>query len=727
MRMLARRGIHDVAAADAYLHPDLQPSTRYPGLEPAVARLQGAVANHEPICVWGDFDADGQTATAVLVSALRALGAPVTYYVPVRAREGHGVHVDGLRAVLDEGAKLVLTCDTGIAAHEAVAYAKTRGVDVLITDHHDLGDSVPAAFSVMNPKLLPPGHPLAQLSGVGVAYKLAEALLETCGRESGVGLDLVGIGLIADLATLTGETRALAQEGIRALHTTSSVGLQMVAELAAVNLGAATEDTIAYALAPRLNAVGRLGDANEAVELLLTEDRIRARVIAAQVEGLNTQRRLLSAQVFEAAEERLKANPSWAGKPVIVLDHATWPAGVLGIVAARLCERYRKPAILLSGPADGTLQGSARSIEGLHITRAIAAQKRYLSAFGGHPMAAGLSLRADLLPTFRKGIETTIQEMLQNLELAEECLQIEDWMPLNGISQEMANQLERLAPYGSGNPLPVFAARALSVQSSRPIGAEHLHHKLTVTDRDGVAQELIWWNSRLEELPGGRFDLAFTVRARSFQGVPGVAVELRDVRPTEDREIRVDVPQIEVVDLRKAGPSLALPEGCLVWAEGADSSRGLDRYHLQPANDFAIWTAPAAPGDLREALAMVRPRRVYLLARESGGVSSAETFLKRLAGLAKFALAHRGGETSIAQLAAACAQRELTIRLGLEWLVAGGHVQLESSGDDVQLSPSGAKTDATLRRDLQNSLRSLIEEAAAYRSHFRKAPAKTLF
>jgi single-stranded-DNA-specific exonuclease len=472
--------------------------------------------------------------------------------------------------------------------------------------------------------------------------------------------------------------------------------------------------------------VGRLGDANEAVELLLTEDRIRARVIAAQIEGLNTQRRLLSAQVLEAAEERLAANPSAAAEPVIVLFQATWPAGVLGIVAARLCEHYRKPALLLSGPADGNLQGSARSVEGLHITRAIAAQKQWLSAFGGHPMAAGLTLRADLLSDFRRGLETTVREMLKTLDLSEECLEIEDWIPLSGISSEMASQLERLAPYGAGNPQPVFATRALSLQSSRAIGAEHLHHKLTVTDPNGVAQELIWWNSRVDELPKERFDLAFTVRATSFQGVPGVSVELRDFRPTKGSEVRVQEPHIEVVDLRRAGESPELPAGSLVWAEGTDASHGYDRYHLQPAHDFAIWTAPAAPGDLREALATVRPRRVHLLARAPGG-GNVQAFLKRIAGLAKFALAHRGGVTSIPQLAAACAQRELTVRLGLEWLAAAGHVGHVYSGNDVRLMKAGAKADEDLRHDLQNSISSLVEETAAYRSHFRTAPAETLF
>ena len=268
---LVRRGINDTASARAFLHPDALPSTPFPNIEPAVERINLATRNKETICVWGDFDVDGQTSTTLLVQTLQAIGANATYYIPIRGKESHGVHIESLKPIIDNGAKLILTCDTGITAHEAIDYANSRGVDVVVSDHHDLGETLPNAKAIINPKLLNSDHPLANLAGVGAAYKLAEALLAT--RYSNIEsrassselLDLVALGLIADVALLKGETRALAQKGIEALRETKRLGLKAMAELAGANLETLTEETIGFTFAPRLNALGRLSDANPAV------------------------------------------------------------------------------------------------------------------------------------------------------------------------------------------------------------------------------------------------------------------------------------------------------------------------------------------------------------------------------------------------------------------------------------------------------------------------------
>ena len=284
---LVRRGIKSPIVAQAFLHLGATPFTPFPGIEKAVTRIHSAIQDRQSICVWGDFDVDGQTSTALLVQALGAMKANVTYYIPIRGKEGHGIHIETLKPIIDNGAKLIVTCDTGITAHEAIDYANSRGVDVVVTDHHDLGETLPNANAIINPKLLPEGHPLANLAGVGVAYKLAEALLiENHKSEIENLLDLVALGLIADIALLKGETRLLAQLGIQALRETQRPGLKVMAELSGTNLETLTEETIGFTFAPRLNALGRLGDANPAVELLITQDPARARVLATQIEGL---------------------------------------------------------------------------------------------------------------------------------------------------------------------------------------------------------------------------------------------------------------------------------------------------------------------------------------------------------------------------------------------------------------------------------------------------------
>ncbi|MDP2777465.1 MAG: DHHA1 domain-containing protein, partial [Anaerolineales bacterium] len=378
---------------------------------------------------------------------------------------------------------------TGITAHEAVEYANSRGVDVVITDHHDLGETLPNAVAIVNPKLLPKNHPLANLAGVGVAYKLAEALLdggrwtmddETRSTVNGLSsddlLDLVALGLIADVALLKGETRSLAQKGIEALRETKRLGLKVIAELSGTNLETLTEETIGFTFAPRLNALGRLGDANPAVELLLTQDPARARVLATQIEGLNAQRRLLTSQVYEAAEAQLKANPDLLSEPAIILSHPNWPGGVVGIVANKLVDRYHKPAILLNESEDGILRGSARSVEGLHITDAIATQKDILRGFGGHPMAAGMAFDADKLTEFRRGLGKAIEKQLGEVVFEESTLQIDAWLEFDELTLELANSLEMLAPFGAGNPALTLASRSVQLKSVSTIGKtkEHL-------------------------------------------------------------------------------------------------------------------------------------------------------------------------------------------------------------------------------------------------------------
>ena len=483
---LIRRGFTTPDVARAFMHPDSLDSTAFPNIEPAVERILLAIRKKELVCVWGDFDVDGQTSTTLLVQTLQSLGANVIYYIPIRGRESHGVHIESLKPIIESGATLIVTCDTGITAHEAIAYANSGGVDVVITDHHDPGETLPSAAAIVNPKLLEQGHILSNLAGVGVAYKLAEALLRSkdFSRLEGATevattlLDLVALGLIADVALLKGETRALVQRGIQVLRKTQRLGLKIMAELSGTNLETLTEETIGFTFAPRLNALGRLSDANPAVELLLTDDPARARVLATQIEGLNAQRKLLTSQVYGAAEGLLKQNPQWLMEPAIILSQPNWPGGVVGIVANRLVDRYHKAAILLTESEDGILRGSARSVEGLHVTEAIASQKDRLLGFGGHPMAAGLSLSKENLPDFRKGFGKAVEKQLGSTIREEPTLQIDAWLNLNDIRLELATALEMLAPFGAGNPSLTLATRNVKMKSVTTMGKAREHLKL---------------------------------------------------------------------------------------------------------------------------------------------------------------------------------------------------------------------------------------------------------
>jgi len=734
---LIKRGIITPGEIQAFLDPNLYMPTsgmEIPGMPIAVDRLETAIRQNEPICIWGDFDADGQTATTVLVQTLQVLGADVTYHIPVRAVESHGVKIPNLKKVIDNGAKLIVTCDTGISAIEAVDYARSRDVDFVITDHHDLPDSLPNAVAVTDPKFLPDGHPLGTLAGVGVAYKLAEELLgrSKTNFQPDELLDLVALGLVADLALLRRDTRFLVQRGLEHLRRTRRLGLTTMMEIAELNPAHLTEEHIGFVLGPRLNALGRLGNANPAVELLTTSDRIRARVLATQLEGLNVQRKLLCDQVFRAADAQLRDDPSLLNHQVIILAHPSWPGGVIGIAASKIVEQYGKPAILFATPPGEPARGSARSIEDLNITAAIAAQKDILIGYGGHPMAAGLSLDADKLPEFRRRMSITVETMLGTSRIEEATLEIDGWVNLNDASLELSEQLEKLSPFGPGNEKLILATHGLTVKDKVEIGKNKEHLKLTVEDETGNHQEVLWWEGRVEDLPAGQLDLAFTLRASDWRGTRRVQLEWVDFQLKDEKSVDIKRTKPEVIDYRSRENQLELlkelPENTLLWAEGTDNKRvgGQDRCKLKETDSLAIWTTPPSMEVFRVVLDSTHPKRIFLFAVDPD-MDEPNRFLERLAGLVKYAVNHKDGITNFFELAAACSQEEEVIRRGLDCLAKRGQVKVViATGGQIKLSLSSEGKLDQESENIFSEIQSLLKETSSYRSHFTRADKDSL-
>ena len=748
--ILVRRGFGELSAAKAFLDPDEYTPTdgwEMPDLRVAVDRVNQAKNKGESICVWGDFDVDGQTSTALLVQTLRAIGADVHWHIPVRATESHGIKIPYLKEVIDNGAELILTCDTGVSEVEAVDYANSRGVDVVITDHHDLPETLPNAVAVVDPKRLPEEHPLATLPGVGVAYLLAKKLLEN--REKKVGknekqntqhatrntfhvsrltpadlLDLVALGITADVADLYGDTRYLLQRGLIALRQTNRIGLQTLYELAGINPLTVNEGDIGFGIAPRMNAIGRLGDANIMVDFLTTENPSQARVIATQLEGLNTQRRLLTSQVYRAAEAQIRDNPALKETAALVLAQKDWPAGVIGITASRLVERYRKPVILLSIGEDGLARGSARSVEGIHITEAIAAQKDILHGFGGHPMAAGMALDAENIPAFRRRISRSITAALGTEAPPEAALVIDAWLPLNELSLALSAELTKLAPFGPRNPTLTLAARDLTLVNIAKMGRNKEHLRLTVKDRDDNAQSILWWNGADEELPAkeSRFDLAFKMRTGEYKGQPQLTLEMVDFRVTEEIERVESREKREVIRLKIEEFEGLKVESLQVFVEGKAEIEGKNRYELEKSAELAIYTSPPSNRVWQAILEQVQPQKIYLIGIDPPEFTPQE-FLTHLAGLVKYTLAKKNGQTTISALATVTAQREATIRLGLEWLAAGGQVVVEVDGDDVKLMKNEEfrmQNFEYAQAELFLAVKGLLAETVAFRKWLRE-------
>jgi single-stranded-DNA-specific exonuclease len=637
-----------------------------------------------------------------------------------------------------------LTCDTGIAAFEAAAYTQQRGVDFIISDHHDLPVTqesgsqrdLPDAHAIINPKLLPENHPLATLPGVGVAYKLIEALYRRMDRpdECEAFLDLVALGIVADIALLYGDARYLLQLGLAALRRANRPGLQAIMELAELDPKNLNEEHIGFVIGPRLNALGRLADANPIVELLTTQDMGRARTLAIELETLNVRRKLLTDQVFQAAQAQLEADPQLMDHAALVLAHPQWPAGVIGIVASRLVERYHKPTVLLAAPENELGRGSARSIPGVNISAAIASQADLLEGYGGHPMAAGLAIPPENISAFRKGLSAAVEAQVGATPLRPP-LQIDAYLPLNEMDLDLVADLERLAPFGAGNPNLVLASRDMRLSSVRAVGRGEEHLILNVEDADGNTARLIWWQGAGWPLPQGVFDLAYNPRSSSYRGQPDLQLEWIDFHSVVSQPIKLGeaAPEIEVIDHRDATNPLRILQRLeaehelQVWAEpdSPEEVQSATRIQLKPCVTLAIWTTPPSRSVFTDVLERAAPQQIHLFCADSGSAGLQE-FLKRLAGLVKYTLRARQGKTYLTALAAAAAQDEDTVRLGLDWLEALGHIQVVYGVDGELEVTDRASTGGEDPGPAQAKLVAALAETAAYRDFFKRADANFL-
>ncbi len=481
------------------------------------------------------------------------------YHVPLRGEESHGVNTPVLQRIIGDNSQpdidLLLTCDTGISSNEALEYANIRGVDVILTDHHDLPTKLPTAEAIINPKFLPEEHALRNLPGVGVAYKLVEELYKRCNRKNECEqyLDLVALGIVSDIAYLAKDTRYLLQRGLECLRVTDSPGLKAMIELIDIDSKNITEEQIGYLIGPRLNAVGRLDNANKGVELLITSDPIRANILALEFETLNARRKLLTNQVYSSALVEIEKNPELLEHNVLLISNPNWPAGIIGIVASRLVDHFHKPVILISSPEGETGRGSARSITGIDISAAISANEKFLVGYGGHPMAAGLSIEPEQIPAFRKALSNTVGDVDEFLN---NSLAIDGYLELEQLTMELIEDIDRLAPFGAGNPPLVFACKGMKIRNYTIIGREDEHLKLKLIDQKNHEYSVIWWNGagemiqdKFEDL---KFDLAYSARASNYRGARQIQIEWIDYRIIESEPIDLIIPlRYEVMDYRQ--------------------------------------------------------------------------------------------------------------------------------------------------------------------------------
>lgn len=548
--LLLARGVTDAHGAHAFLHPDfeqLHDPMRMRGMDAAVDRVERAIAAREPILLYGDYDVDGTTAVVLLKTAIEMLGGVARFHVPHRLLEGYGLQASVLEAAYADGVRLVITVDTGMRAFAEAETARRLGLDLIITDHHltAADDSIPCALAILNPNQPGCGYPEKSLCGAAIALKLGIALLHrrdperTRAKTLPSFLKMAAIATIADAVPLRGENRVIAALGLRELKRPVSVGLRAL--FAAARLDPATRELtgfdVAFRLAPRINAAGRMDVASQVIELFCTRDLGRANQIANNLEALNRQRRDTEASALAAIEARLGEDADLAGSRLMVVDGDGWHRGVIGILASRVVERTAKPAIVIS-VEDGVAHGSGRSVDGFPLLAAIETCSDLFTRFGGHAFAVGFALPAQALPELKRRLALHAEEQLAARE-PEQVLCIHAELPLNRITPVLAGWLRKLEPLGHGNPEPIFVARKARiaapprVMKDRHIRLELAQESAIAAGASGMVRAVGWdWASRCMDLQlceGSLVDVAYRIRENEHPDFGGIEVEIAGV------------------------------------------------------------------------------------------------------------------------------------------------------------------------------------------------------
>ena len=501
----------------------------------AAERINRAIDNFELICVFGDYDADGVTATALLYSYLETRGANAIRYIPDRLTEGYGLNIGAIEELADRGVKLIVTVDNGVSAIEEAKRAKELGVDLVVTDHHKVGDVLPDAYAVVDPHRPDCPSAFKEMSGVGVAFKLVCALEGDDGEilieEYG---DLVALGTIGDVVTLTGENRVMVRKGLRILNDNPRPGIAALLDSSNIYEKLFTASTAAFMVCPRINAAGRMGSANKALELLLCDYEETAEMLAYEIQKMNALRQSTETDVYRAAEKKV-AESDLKNDKIIVVDGEDWHQGVIGIVAARLTEKYGRPSIVISRDGE-TAKGSCRSIEGFSIYDAIEYASGSLDHYGGHTLAAGVGLRSSDIESFRK----KINEYAKDKEMPFAVQKIDCKLLPGSISLEMLNSLSLLEPFGAGNPQPCFGLFGVRIEDIA--GVSDGKHIRMIVSKNGARTGVVYFGMPEAEFPferGDVVDLAVNLDKNTYNGDTRVSVIVRGIRYSEMNEEKV--------------------------------------------------------------------------------------------------------------------------------------------------------------------------------------------
>jgi len=534
-RAMINRGVDTVPKLRTYLDDSLamlHDPYLLKGMDKAVDKIRKAISDNTGICIYGDYDVDGITSTAVMLRTLKKLGTEAMYYIPNRLEEGYGLGIGSMDRIKARGVGLIVTVDCGIRSNEVVDYAKSLGMEIIITDHHECEGELPDAYCIVNPNQEACGYPYADLAGVGVAFKLAAALLtaEGCGSFAEELLDIVAVGTIADVVPLLDENRIIVKNGLRRIPDTRNEGIKALLQVCGLNGKEINAYNIAFMLAPRINAAGRIDDAARCVELLMTEDAGKAMEIAGKLDSDNRERQAIENEILAVAADVIERTVDFDKDRVLVLAKDNWHAGVIGIVASRLVDRYNLPSFVMS--RDGELcKGSARSIRGFNLFEAMSRHGELFVRYGGHEMAAGFTMQADKIDELRERMNEEVLREMGKAKLLPELV-VDYRLTPGDINIDTVRLFKLMEPFGAGNPSPVFVYRGLTVLSSKAVGNGFKHLQLMVYDGMSEIKCIAFNMGTMQKVLsiGRKIDIICSVENNVWNNYESVQLNVKDIR-----------------------------------------------------------------------------------------------------------------------------------------------------------------------------------------------------
>ncbi len=726
--LLLNREINSPEKARAFLDPNFyKESSPYeiPDLLKARDRIIKAINEKEKITIFGDYDVDGVTSTSCLLLVLKQFTDNVDFYIPSRLTEGYGLNVKAVETIAKKnknprnGTPLLITCDCGITNTKEIELANKLGMDVIVTDHHSLPEILPPACAVLNPKQLPPDHKLHFLPGVGVAYKLAEAILEMgearliASQQQGGNdikpedlLDLVTLGMIADLAPLVDENRYLVQIGLEKLANTKKIGLKELLKMCAgPQSSAVNTEHVGFGIAPRINAVGRLTDAALAVKLLTTDNLLEAVQLSCELDVQNRERQQICERTLEEAITLVSEKVDLEHDKCIVLASENWHHGVVGIVASRIVEKYSLPTLLIAVDKEQNIaRGSGRSVERLNIVDALVKSSKHLEKFGGHKAACGLSVKPENLNSFIFDFTSTVNEILNDADLSP-VLKIDLELPLSSLNFELLSLIYKLSPFGFGNKLPVFSSEEIEIVGIKSIGKNGQHLKLQlktkVESKEKIFEGLIWnFEADIEFKPKDKLKIAYVPKINTYNGETFIQLEIKDWELVQRRDvINRSSTKVELFDFReKMQECLSLLSAestqTLCFAEiGQKNYLPLEtcsRNRLVKTENLILLDIPPDEVTFAYIIQQSSPSKIFFAFNETDfrNMYNADEILKKLSGMIKYIKTNKNSKVKESDLQAALGINKNSLIFALETLVKIGFLSYERTGNELNINIS---------------------------------------